>query len=395
MFRRIPFLSRRKQDVEGDTRTLKKSRKPANTAFRQQRLKAWQPILSPQSVLPLLILVACIFAPIGIGLIISATNIQDLVIDYSRCGEEASRDAFEEIPSQHVRYHFKKSVSTRPTWKVNDGGDNEDVCTLRFQVPNNIKRSIFIYYKLTNFFQNHRKYVSSFDIGQLAGQAISAQDLDSSCDPLRISSDKAVFPCGLIANSMFNDTFSSVLAGQDGTDDYILTNQGISWSSDRTRFKKTSYNASQIVPPPNWAKSFPDGYSSDNIPDLHTWGEFQVWMRTAALPTFYKLALKNNTSELHSGNYSVDIGLNYPVISFGGTKSFVLTTSGIIGGRNMSLGIVYCVVAGISAIFAIIFLLKVIIQPRAMGDHSYLNFQGNYENKDSSNSQRTTLREIL
>ncbi|KAI7096117.1 hypothetical protein KC316_g21377, partial [Hortaea werneckii] len=28
-----------------------KSRRPPNTAFRQQRLKAWQPILTPRTVL--------------------------------------------------------------------------------------------------------------------------------------------------------------------------------------------------------------------------------------------------------------------------------------------------------------------------------------------------------
>ena len=93
-------------------------------------------------------------------------------------------------------------------------------------------------------------------------------------------------------------------------------------------------------------------------------------MRTAALPKFYKLALKNESGELPNGTYTMNIGLNYPVSIFGGSKSIVVTTSSVIGGRNMSLGVLYCIVAGISALFAIIFLVKVIIQPRTMGDHS-------------------------
>jgi hypothetical protein len=51
----------------------KKSRRPANTAFRQQRLKAWQPILTPKTVLPLFFIIGIIFAPIG-GLLFWANS---------------------------------------------------------------------------------------------------------------------------------------------------------------------------------------------------------------------------------------------------------------------------------------------------------------------------------
>lgn len=36
-----------------------------DTAFKQQRLKSWQPILTPKSVLPTLFVLGAIFAPIG------------------------------------------------------------------------------------------------------------------------------------------------------------------------------------------------------------------------------------------------------------------------------------------------------------------------------------------
>ena len=35
--------------------------------------------------------------------------------------------------------------------------------------------------------------------------------------------------------------------------------------------------------------------------------EFQVWMRTAGLPTFSKLALRNDNQTMKAGNYQVDI----------------------------------------------------------------------------------------
>ncbi|CAI4776199.1 CIC_collapsed_G0048850.mRNA.1.CDS.1 [Saccharomyces cerevisiae] len=95
-----------------------KSRKPANTSFRQQRLKAWQPILSPQSVLPLLILMACVFAPIGIGLVVSTISVQRLVVNYTECDALAPAKHFETIPSEYVDYHFSKKVAVQPQWMV-------------------------------------------------------------------------------------------------------------------------------------------------------------------------------------------------------------------------------------------------------------------------------------
>jgi len=50
-----------------------KSRKPPNTAFRQQRLLAYAPILTPKTVLPLFFAVGIIFGPLG-GLLLYASS---------------------------------------------------------------------------------------------------------------------------------------------------------------------------------------------------------------------------------------------------------------------------------------------------------------------------------
>lgn len=354
----MAFLSEHRDSFDSqETPSSKKSKRPPNSAFRQQRLKAWQPILSPQSVLPLLIIVAAIFAPIGVGLIISANNVQNISIDYSSCGDIAT-SSFESIPSKYVSYHFKDSTKEKPQWKLEKSENDKEICHLQFTVPNDVKRPIYVYYKLTNFYQNHRKYVSSFDLDQLKGVAVEAEDLVSECKPLRERDGKAIYPCGLIANSIFNDSISLSLSGTNGASDYTLSNKHISWSTDRKRYKKTKYNASQIVPPPNWSKKFPNGYTEDNIPDISTWEELQVWMRTAGLPKFYKLAAKNEKDILKNGTYTTSIELNYPVEIFGGSKSYIITTNSIIGGRNMSLGVVYLIVAGIAILFGVIFLIK-------------------------------------
>jgi hypothetical protein len=81
---------------------------------------------------------------------------------------------------------------------------------IRFAVPYDLPQSVFLYYKLSNFFQNHRRYVKSLESGQLTGDAKTADDLNSSgnCKPLatRLVNGQAlpIYPCGLIANSQFN-----------------------------------------------------------------------------------------------------------------------------------------------------------------------------------------------
>lgn len=379
------------------TQPQHKSNKPPNTGLRQQRLKSWQPILTPQSVLPILIFFACIFTPIGIGLVASSNGVQDFSIDYSHCESKAAEE-FENIPLKYVRHHFKEKLSYQPQWRTFINDDETTTCQLQFEIPNTIKKHIYVYYKLTNFYQNHRRYVESYDHRQLKGKVLKYEDLSIHCKPLRGEGEKAIYPCGLIANSMFNDTFNPKLIGaDDSTEDFELTNKHISWSIDRHRYKMTKYNASDIVPPPNWTKKYPDGYTDDNIPNIHEWEEFQVWMRTAPFPKFYKLALKNESAYLPDGKYSMDIGLNYPVSIFGGSKSFIITTNGVTGSRNLSLGITYLIVAGLAALFASVFLIKMVFQPRTLGDHNYLNFEGSEgtQHDEENANEEIPLRDIL
>lgn len=381
------FLRRRKSpsfsDDDASDRAesqIHKLRKPPNTAFRQQRLKAWQPILTPKTVIPLLFLLAAIFAPLGVAIIYTTYNVEMLLVNYSKCSELLG-SLYEKVPSKYTGWHFRhKNTNPDFQWKVVNGtddfGDLQQTCYLQFNLPRDLKPPLYLYYKLTNFFQNHRKYVESYDLKQLQGNDISAGSLSSDCDPMSLIDDKAIYPCGLIANSYFNDTFSSpvLLNSKSGSDNetYELSETGISWGSDKHRFKKSSYNADQIVPPPNWYKMFPNGYNLSNIPDLSKWEHLQNWMRTAGLPTFLKLYSKNTTTTFSLGTYEMQIQMNYPVSVFGGTKSVVITTNSVFGGRNMSLGIIYFVVAVLCLVCGIGFFLQHLIKPRRVGDHNFL-----------------------
>ena len=186
-----------------------------------------------------------------------------------------------------------------------------NVCSLRFQIPDDIGPPVLLYYRLSNFFQNHRRYVKSLDSTQLKG---SAETSTSACNPLSTNgTGLPYYPCGLIANSLFNDSYGNPILldpphSSADNETYPMSNQGIAWASDKDLYGVTQYKWNQVAPPPNWMVRYPNGYTPDQPPpNLHTDEAFQVWMRTAGLPTFSKLALRNDTGVMQSGMYQVDI----------------------------------------------------------------------------------------
>ncbi|KAK9451123.1 ligand-effect modulator 3 family [Limtongia smithiae] len=394
----MPFhLRRRRSDDDSDsldetqpqTKEKKpKSRKPPNTAFRQQRLKAWQPILTPKTVLPLFFAVGIVFAPIGGLLLWASMLVQEITIDYTHCLEATSSMAT--IPSEYVSAHFKNvKTAGQAQWLTYSNATNlegqREFCRLRFAIEHDMGEPVLLYYRLTNFFQNHRRYVQSLDEDQIQGIAKTLDELnsDDTCKPLIANSaGTPYYPCGLIANSVFNDTFASPLykgdidisdADTENTT-YAMTDSGIAWSADKKRFKKTAYKASEVVPPPNWELTYPDGYTDDNMPDISQMEALQNWVRTAGLPTFSKLALRNDNATMSKGIYEIDIGMRFPTTGFGGTKSLVISTRTVVGGRNAFLGIAYLVVGGLCLVLGLLFTLQHLIRPRKLGDHTYLSW---------------------
>ena len=88
-----------------------------------------------------------------------------------------------------------------------------------------------VYYMLKNFYQNHRRYVSSRNSQQLMGQDLTASDVKLNCDPLYQSGNLTLNPCGLIASSFFNDVITLTSSSQS----YKMDESDISWQSDRDK----------------------------------------------------------------------------------------------------------------------------------------------------------------
>jgi hypothetical protein len=72
-----------------------------------------------------------------------------------------------------------------------------------------LQSDVYIYYGLTNYFQNHRRYVRSRDDNQLHGETVSISTLNRDCHPylkkeFNSTYSQPIAPCGAIANSLFS-----------------------------------------------------------------------------------------------------------------------------------------------------------------------------------------------
>ncbi|KAI7859008.1 CDC50/LEM3 family [Circinella umbellata] len=358
-----------------------KSKKPANTAFKQQRLKAWQPLLTPKTVLPTLFAVGIVFAPLGGLFLFASDSVNEITLDYTNCitANETASPLSEDLYS----YKFtseNRTVIRAPSYQLTQetsyltgqilpSGETVPRCTITFSIPIELHGPIYLYYRLTNFYQNHRKYVKSLSYNQLNGESLTAGDADASCAPIgRAPDDKLYYPCGLIANSMFNDSFSSLTLlnpqGQNDNITYQMSEEGIAWHTDVTRYRRTSQPIDQLTPPPNWNKRYPNGYTADNIFDPSKDEHFLVWMRTSWYPSFRKLYSNYNGEPLQPGTYEVQVDMNYDIRTYGGTKSIVLSGTSFLGNRNPFMGLSYIIMGCACALLGVIFLGWHFFRPR-------------------------------
>ena len=364
-------------------------------------MKAWRPVLTPRLVILLFSGLGIIFIPIG-ALIISVSNsvIEVVGDDYtgSCCIENCSAE-----------YEPWQRVDKNP-------------CDVTITVPTTMQPPVYVYYKLTQFYQNHRRYVRSRDDKQLKGDGtLTADDLlkHSSCRYQVLAEPEiptsVISPCGLVAWSVFNDSFQLI----DSSNNAVPLNEtGIAWPSDRELKFKNSANGSTGANFPRFAhwrqRTCDQLLTTDAQNACLTFQEtagpeagwcypgsgycvedehFIVWMRAAGLPSFRKLYAKIETP-LPAGTYTVRVSNGqwdaasaayvnaatggeaqtalYPVSSFGGTKALVLSTTSWIGGKNLFLGYAYVVVGVVCIVLALCFLVKQQLTKRDLADADYI-----------------------
>ncbi|KAH0613521.1 uncharacterized protein H6S33_005407 [Morchella sextelata] len=364
-----------------DSQEPVKTMRPKDTAWFQQRIKAWSPLITAPWTIPIFFILATIFAPIGGLILFASSQVQELTIDYTNCLTSAN-DTMSPIPrsSFSTYFHTPLTPADLETYRWRSTPATK-TCTLQFTIPSNFTPPVLFRYKLSNMHTNHRRFVMSLDRAQLMGEARTLDELRSysdttnlRCNPLYGNSEGIpYYPCGEIANSMFNDTFHAPVRPSDGHT-YPVTSRGIAWPQDRALYRPTTYAPSDVVPPPFWEESFPQGYNSSNMPNLQDWEEFHVWMRPVGLAKFSRMAKRNDADVLGAGVWQMNITSRFSTQGYNGRKALVVSTSSVMGGRGPQLGWAYVVVAVVCAVLGVGMTARVAGAPRQLGDPAYLSW---------------------
>ena len=280
-----------------------------NSRFKQQNLPAWRPVPTILTIVIVFAFFGIFMIILGIVLLVYSNKIKTAEVDYTDC---------------NINIYCNKKIT----------------------IEDDIDAPVFIYYQLDGFYQNARRYIRSKEIDQLTGDDIKKHD---NCEPAEKNKDmgfpsnkKALdgsdlddnsfaVPCGLMAKTFFNDTFTFKI----GNENLEVDETNIAFEKDKKLFDKNPDKSKQWI----------------DMTDEH----FLVWMRPSGLPNPKKLWGRINR-DLKKGEI-IDVTINnlYDVSNYSGKKKIVLSNATKFGGKNKFLGISYIVVGSLSILCAILF----------------------------------------
>ncbi|XP_065903238.1 cell cycle control protein 50A-like [Dysidea avara] len=348
--RRAPrrATSKRKKKKE---ETKEKSRKPPGNKWLQQKIPACRPVWMVKHVFVVFVTVGIIFIALGIGFLVTTARLKNFTYEYTNCRPV---NPPEDVNNSSTCEQYLYQQARLPNVERRD--ETTCVCMVNFTIDEDMDTPVFMYYSLHNYFQNHRRFVNSWSGDQLRGEDLEDE---GTCEPLdHNDSDVTFLPCGVIANSFFNDTLQ--LINRDTSVDIIEDRTDISWESDRdTRFQNADGN---MTIPPTRGTTQPKNWQFD-ISELNNSLEnedFIVWFRVSAFPNFIKLYSRlyvMGGDTLPAGNYTLQVDYRYPVTRFEGTKYLVLSEKSWLGGKNNFLGIAYIIVGSLSIVGAVVLIV--------------------------------------
>lgn len=402
-----------------------KSQRPVSSAYWQQRLTSWDPVLTPFSIITLLIVLGLILVPSGVVMLNGSNTTFDLQIQY---GGEGTAQTLKDVLSPNNIYKDEASA------------------TVDFTLESDLDGPLYLYYQITNYHQNNIKYSSSVNWNQMQGQKMALKDLKV-CEPAdKTSDDVPLNPCGLISSSFFTDGYAVTkwTRGEESLSTLpVITTDDITGPLDKSLFAKpkgykelvlentcgctnsgtvtTGCSTISTTPHPDGTSSTWKCYSDpscqssnqcatayyypdeDNnqylyeqypgiisplkgVEDPH----FMNWMNIAALPTFRKLygVIKPPSGKKFKANDVITFMISQRpsaanskgtsaanVAAFKGTKSLVLSADGALGVKNPGLGVTYIVSGSCMLLAAIVFFIKHEIWPRPLGSPAVLNWR--------------------
>jgi len=257
---------------------------------------------------------------------------------------------------------FASLATETVAYRYDNVCEHNHKCTFRFEVEEKMEKPVYLYYRMENYYQGYRRYVSSRSDRQLRGDLgvdVNNYETLGACDS-RISEDdeenepSAVFlPCGLIAYSYFNDSF---IMTDDSGRKLDQSSKDVALSTDDSLFKDPGADTEGI-----------------RVVDSFENPLFKVWMRVAALPDFLKLYAIID-EDIEPGVYRMEVKNRYPVRDYEARKYFKLATTTWIGGRSFYLGIASLCICVLLLIVSLFICLKSTLWPRKLGNIAYLDW---------------------
>ncbi len=303
--------------------TAPTSRKPAFSAFSQQQLWARRPALTPALTAKLMISIGVACFAVGGAIFNTANDLRTLVKRYDDAATCAS-GFFPTSAEQAMQMSFNGAGTT---------------CTVTLTAKSNMNKPVYVYYELSNFFQNHRAFVRDLDYFQLMGKP--SQGLCTTHE--KTSAGAEISPCGVQAWSFFNDSYAVAVNGAATT----IDSANIAWKSD-LKYKLGDYA------PTNMNTDQATRGGGQITGNVDTDEDFATWMRTAALSKFRKLVGVINADIAKGDTITFTIQNRYNTYKFNGEKAVVLATNSWIGGRNLVFPAFYflagCLCSGLGAV---------------------------------------------
>lgn len=303
-------------------------------AFKQQLMKSWRPKPTLKCAITIYVIIGLIFFALGIAMLVKSNEIFEL----------------------QQRYDDGCKV---------DKTNPDKVCAVTFTLTDKVTAPIYFFYRVTNFYQNHRRYVQSIDVNQLSAGVFVSNQSYSNCEPVTqnkhlftkksvsgidLDPEAQAFPCGLVARSLFNDTFELRYTNGASSTLYTLEEKGIAWPDDVNYRYKNSNGT----------------WQSNQWVDV-TSERFMTWMKMSPFMDFRKTWGIIN-QDMPAGQYTLNIKSRWDSSVFEGQKWFVLSQTNAFGGKNYFLAYSYLAIGGLAILLAILFIIRKMTRPKGMLD---------------------------
>lgn len=396
--------------------------RPDSSRWTQQQLPVWEPMLTLNWAIALCFLVAATTIALGVAVLATSASLHTVrvVYDDGDSGNLTNRGEALAVQPHATVSQLENCLLDSPDAANQFHANN--TCFVTITLAKNVSGPVHVSYELSNYYQHHRRFVSSMDRTQFTGEWTPDVSI-SACAPLEtVESQRCVagacdsastktrelFPCGIVANTMFNDIFwlhDGVLPSGERLTRTDLNSHGIARTYPTHNTKNPTWgidasddylpvwnnpNMSRIVAPVTGDRAV---HITSDYTNSTAWvvdpldatqgvgvgveNEFwRSWVEGAAVQPFRKAYGRIERDELPAGTVLVfAVQSNFFVRSFAGKKALVVGELGWFGSENVPLGGFFVAVGAVFFAAGAFFALRKCRGSRSLGDATSLDWK--------------------